>query len=385
MKPARPALLLLLMTLAAGLPGQGADAPPATLVSARKDFHTQLLPQKRTEKEPAEVAPREVFLTIKYPAPDGPLAAYLTPDPGDGRKHPAIIWITGGDCNSIGDVWSDAPRNNDQTAAAYRKAGIVMMFPSLRGGNDNPGVKEGFLGEVDDVLAAAKHLQKQPYVDAQRIYLGGHSTGGTLALLVSECSPLFRAVFAFGPVEDVAGYGDDRGFLPIDLKNQQEVRLRSPGYWLSSIQSPTWILEGTTGNISSLREMGRVSKNPKLQCFEITGANHFTPLAPMNEFIARQILQDTGEICSITVSANELKRHFGAPREPRPQAPPPAPEPKGPKLQGIMARGNKVSAMISGQLVDVGDQVEGAKVLKIDRESVTLEMGDGTTQVLKVK
>lgn len=55
-----------------------------------------------------------------------------------------------------------------------------MMFPSLRGGNDNPGVKEGFLAEVDDVLAAADFLGKQNYVDPGRIYLGGHSTGGTL-------------------------------------------------------------------------------------------------------------------------------------------------------------------------------------------------------------
>ena len=110
---------------------------------------------------------------MTYPAPSGNLAAYLSPDPGDGRKHPAIIWITGGDCNSIGDVWTPAPLDNDQTAAAYREAGIIMFFPSLRGGNNNPGVKEGFLGEVNDVLAALKYLKNQSYVDANRIYLGG--------------------------------------------------------------------------------------------------------------------------------------------------------------------------------------------------------------------
>src|SRR5436305_720847 len=133
----------------------------------------------------------------------GPTAAYLSPDPRDGKKHPAIIWITGGDCNSIGDVWTPEPRDNDQTAAAYRKAGILMMFPSLRGGNVNPGVREGFLGEVDDVLAAADFLAQQTYVEPGRIYLGGHSTGGTLVLLVAECSDRFRAVFSFGPVSDV--------------------------------------------------------------------------------------------------------------------------------------------------------------------------------------
>ena len=38
-----------------------------------------------------------------------------------------------------------------------------------------------------------RFLAAQPYVDPARIYLGGHSTGGTLALLVAECSETFRA------------------------------------------------------------------------------------------------------------------------------------------------------------------------------------------------
>jgi dipeptidyl aminopeptidase/acylaminoacyl peptidase len=188
---------------------------------------------------------------------------------------------------------------------------MVMMFPSLRGGNNNPGVKEGFLGEVDDVIAAVKYLQQQPWVDAKRVYLGGHSTGGTLALLVSECSPLFRAVFAFGPVNDVAGYGAASGLVPVDLRNRQEVRLRSPGYWLGSIQSPTWVLEGTArGNISSLRDMARISTNAIVRFVEIKGADHFTALAPANELIARKIQQDTNATCNITFSEEEVsQRH----------------------------------------------------------------------------
>ena len=43
-----------------------------------------------------------------------------------------------------------------------------MLFPSLRGGNQNPGVKEGFFGEVDDLLAAANFLAKQGFVDPNR-------------------------------------------------------------------------------------------------------------------------------------------------------------------------------------------------------------------------
>ena len=238
----------------------------------------------RTRRSSPRGRRAKVFSTIKYPSPVGNLSAYVSPNPRDGKKHPAIVWITGGDCNSIGDVWSLQSRSNDQSAAAFRKAGIVMMFPSLRGGNTNPGVKEGFLNEVNDVLAAANYLAKQPYVDPKRIYLGGHSTGGTLALLVAEVSPRFRATFAFGAVDDVRGYGTDSGFLPFDTSNNKEVLLRSPGYWLDSVHSPTWLIEGTDGNIDSLRTMKRdaakLPTNPNLHFVIVNGASHFNVLAP---------------------------------------------------------------------------------------------------------
>src|SRR5207253_7881805 len=60
-------------------------------------------------------------------------------------------------------IWKALPADFDQTsraANAFRRAGLVLMFPTLRGGNDNPGLKEGFFGEVDDVLAGAEYLAK---------------------------------------------------------------------------------------------------------------------------------------------------------------------------------------------------------------------------------
>jgi len=303
------AALLLSLALTGCATRQTPSQQTISLTTVRSSFKTDLVPQIG-DREPVEKAPPAIFRTIKYPASSGELAAYLSPDPGDGKRHPAIVWITGGDCNSIGDVWSEASRDNDQTAAAYRKAGIIMLFPSLRGGNDNPGVKEGFLGEVNDVLAATDYLEKQPYVDPTRIYLGGHSTGGTLALLVAECSKRYRAVFSFGPVDDVSRYGPDSGFLPFDLSKQKEVEVRSPGYWLPSIQSPVWVFEGTEGNIAALRAMGEASANPKAHFIEIQGASHFATLAPTNELIAKKILQDTGEPSSLSFSEDEVNRNF---------------------------------------------------------------------------
>jgi hypothetical protein len=299
--------LLLFVVFAVGCNKGGSSASSggkSPLLAARSELKTKLVDRGGVHQE-IEAPPKGVFELIKYKAPPGMLGAYLTPDPKDGKKHPAIIWITGGDCNSIGDVWAAANPSDDQTAAVYRQKGIVMMFPSLRGGNKNPGKKEGFLGEVDDILAAADHLAKLSYVDPARIYLGGHSTGGTMVLMVAECSDRFRAIFSFGPADQVQGYGDE--YLPYNWKNASENKVRSPGNWLELIKTPTFVFEGNVdGNIDALYNMKKSSSNPLLKLYEITGKNHFSTLAPTNQLIAEQILKDTGSEAKMTFPYKSL-------------------------------------------------------------------------------
>ncbi len=304
MKPRHLTLLVLFVLTGCG--GQPEQA--GSLTEARRGFKTTLVPQQ-ARKEPVPAPPPGLFRTVRYDSPAGKLAAYLTPDPKDGKKHPAIIWITGGDCNSIGDVWANQPASNDQSASAFRKAGLIMLFPSLRGGNDNPGAREGFLGEVDDVLAAAEFLGKQEYVDPNRIYLGGHSTGGTLVLLVAECSDRFRAVFSFGPADNVSGYGPE--YLPFNRSNSREIQVRSPGRWLASITSPTFVFEGTVeGNLGSLQAMARTSTNPQAHFVAARGATHFSILAPTTRLIAEKILRDSGPTCNLAFTEEEVSKPF---------------------------------------------------------------------------
>jgi acetyl esterase/lipase len=262
------------------------------LPEAKKGFTTKLA-RRVVANEPVELPPAGVFNLVNYPTKKGSFPAYLTPNPGDGRKRPAIVWITGGDCNTIGEVWGTEDPRDDQSAAQFRKAGVVMMFPSLRGGNQNPGPQESFLGEVDDVLAAADYLAKQPYVDPKRIYLGGHSTGGTLALLVAESSPRFAAVFSFGPVSEIDGYGSDMFHCEA---TDREFRPRSPGYWLHSIQSPTFVIEGEGGNATELLKMRRRNRNKKAKFFLVEGVDHFGTLAPINTLLAQKVATGTGPI-----------------------------------------------------------------------------------------
>ncbi len=315
-------LFFLLLALAAcrreTIP-QAASKPPASapsptpavnLLEARNGFVTQLTRHENTAF-PVPDPPAELFRLAYYETPAGKLAAYVSQPPPDRKKHPAIIWIVGGFSNSISEVaWEPAPASNDQSAAAFRKAGVLMMYPSLRGGNDNPGFHEGFYGEVDDVLSAAKYLASLDYVDPTRIYLGGHSTGGTLALLIAECPNSFRAVFSFGPVTNVAAYGAE--VLPFDITNKHEVELRSPGLWLPSIQHPVFVFEGINqpSNIKSLEIFTRINQNPLLHFYPVNGADHRSILAPVTALIASKIVADDGPELKISFTEKELNDLF---------------------------------------------------------------------------
>ncbi len=212
-----------------------------------------------------------------------------------GRKRPAILWVAGGfNWGLSASAWTPAPRSNDQSARAFREAGIVLMRPALRGANDNPGQSECFLGEVDDILAAADYLAKRPDVDARRIYLGGHSTGGTLALLTAESTARFRAVFAFGPAPDPRQYRRFGGCLP-DSTDGEEARLRAPIEFIKDIKTPTWIIEGKDQGFSgAYPPLAARAASAPVQFLIVPGATHFSVLAPASELIAAAILTDSG-------------------------------------------------------------------------------------------
>lgn len=166
-----------------------------------------------------------------------------------------------------------------------------MMFPSLRGGNENPGQREGFFGEVDDILAATDYLAGLPYVDPERIYLGGHSTGGTLVMLVAASSDRYRAVFSLGPVATARQYGGR--YVYCDPNDEREMDLRTPIAWLHCVKSPMYVMEGAESENwrGASLIMARHNKNPQIRFIPVPGHDHFNVIAPLTELIASQIIR----------------------------------------------------------------------------------------------
>jgi alpha/beta superfamily hydrolase len=273
-------------------PSSAAPTKPGvlTLPGLRKALKTTI--EGSRDETPAPEPPAGVLEKVMYDAPLGKNVAYVTPVQ-QGAKRPGLVWIHGGFGWGIDNgAWEDAPRENDQSGSAFRKAGVAEMYPSLRGGSQSPGKSECFLGEVDDILAAAEFLAKRPDVDPQRIYLAGHSTGAVLVLLAVESTTRFRAAFALGPVADARQYGDS-GCLAMTAP-ESEWKPRAPVEFLSEISTLTLVIEGSAGNAGVFPMMQERTGSAPVRYVKIPGANHFNGIAPASELLAKAILADTG-------------------------------------------------------------------------------------------
>jgi len=281
-----------------------AEAETRSFAEAHDAFQTTLA-EENNDDDPIPDPPEGVFDLVKYPSKVGDLAAYVSSDPGDGQKHPMIIWVVGGWGNGIDDFpWCYPEWDDDQTGSAFWQAGVLTMYPSFRGGNGNPGNYETLFGEVDDIASAYEYAASLPYVDPDRIYLGGHSTGGTRALLAAEYTDKFRAVFGFGAVDKIEYHNNSQFTFDRDI--EEEYKMRSPIYWLDSVKTPTFLIEGSDGNSSNLKNIERTSQNDNIHCYIMEGQDHFSVLAPLTRVIAQKILADTGAECAISITQEEL-------------------------------------------------------------------------------
>lgn len=309
--------LLAILTVSCGAPDDGEEDKSSgsgkggktkeygSFAEVHDAFQTKLTRQDSDDDE-IPAPPEGVFDLVKYPSKVGDLAAYVSCDPGDGEKHPLIIWIVGGWGNGIDDFpWVYPEWDNDQTGSAFYRAGILTMYPSFRGANGNPGHYETLFGEVDDIISAYEYAASLPYVDPDRIYLGGHSTGGTRALLAAEYTDKFRAVFGFGAVDEIKYHNQSQ--FTFDTDDDEEYYVRSPIHWLDDVKTPTFLIEGSGGNSANLRNIKKATKNDNIHCYVIKDADHFSVLAPITPLIAQKILEDTGEESNVSITLEELE------------------------------------------------------------------------------
>jgi dipeptidyl aminopeptidase/acylaminoacyl peptidase len=158
--------------------------------------------------------------------------------------------------------------DRDDWAASqpFRDAGFVVLTPMLRGENGQAGSFTLIYDEVDDVLAAAEFLGKQPWVDAKHLYVAGVSAGGTLALLAAEASRRFRAAASYSASPDQALLARHAKIdLPFDKTDARELQLRSPLAYAGSFKCPVRIYYATHDHfVRASRRTAEVAKEADL-------------------------------------------------------------------------------------------------------------------------
>jgi acetyl esterase/lipase len=250
-------------------------APASDYAAARAGFRTHLVKRGPFSPTWRPYTPDDAN-AVDYESSGLRLRAWLS-RAAEGGRHPAVLFVHGGASFGAAD-W--------QMIQPFRDAGFVVMMPMLRGENGQPGDFSLFYDEVDDVLAAAEVLARQPDVDAQRIYLAGHSSGGSLALLAALASHRFRAVASFSGSPDfarlVALPGAD-GIIPYDPHDAREVRMRSTFEFAAGFTCPARLFWGSEepgvaddnrGTVSRARSAGL-----DVEGIEVAGG-HQTMVAP---------------------------------------------------------------------------------------------------------
>ena len=242
------------------------------LNTLRADFKTDLLYEHPAPQGYDEKINIEGAKCITYSSDGRDLKAWITDVQVADKKYPAVVYVHGGFSFGETDYYDAEP---------YYENGYVVMAITLRGENANDGNFELFYGEVDDVIAAGNYLANLPYIDKDRVFVSGHSTGGTLAMLTALLDSSFKAAASFGASPDQKKFFKYwRDIVPFDIKNKEETRLRSPIEFPYSLKIPLKVYVGSEDSyLKDSKAFVEQANSYGKECYlsEVDG-DHFTSL-----------------------------------------------------------------------------------------------------------
>ena len=249
----------------------------------RSNFETNLIYHMPAPQEYTNELPPTGVKEITYDSGNLRLKAWLSDKPADGNKHPAVVYAHGG-FSFAKSEWTSMQEFIDQ--------GFVLMAPTLRAENGNPGNFEYFYGEVNDLVAAADYLANVSYVDKDRIFLCGHSVGGTLSMLTSMMPSKYRAISSFsGSPDQEIWFRNENGIIPFNSRNKKEIELRSPIVYSDSVIKPLFVSDGDQESyfLDTSRDfVEKVKKNGGICEFNVVKGDHFSAIPEeVNLSIAR--------------------------------------------------------------------------------------------------
>lgn len=122
--------------------------------------------------------------------------------PKQAGKFPAVLWITGVSCYSV-DTPFDTTGAEVKLARFLARNGVVTMRLDRPGLGDSRGevpcAQSDFKAEAAHFANAVRELKKLDYVDADQVFIFGHSMGGVLGPLVAKDEKV-KGIIAYGTI-----------------------------------------------------------------------------------------------------------------------------------------------------------------------------------------
>jgi dipeptidyl aminopeptidase/acylaminoacyl peptidase len=252
------------------------EPPPliaADYAVARQSFRTRLTVVGPSPDPTEPLDPPPGAERIAYRSDGLELAAWVSV-PRSGGPAPGLIYLHGGNVLGSGH-W--------ELTEAYREAGYAVIMPALRGENGLAGAFSGFYDENADVLAAAEHLAGLPGVDRSRMFVAGHSIGGTQTMLAAMSTRMFRGATTFsGGTNAWRFFSRFPEMLCFDAGSPREFEMRSPVCYATSFKCPVRILYGSEERrLAAPSEMTAIRAHDaglNVEAAEVPG-DHFSALA----------------------------------------------------------------------------------------------------------
>jgi dipeptidyl aminopeptidase/acylaminoacyl peptidase len=181
--------------------------------------------------------------------------SFLVKPPGfaAGKKYPVLFLIHGGPQGAWGESWTY--RWNAQVFAA---AGFVVVMPNPRG---STGYGQKFVDDIngdwggkpyDDIMAVAKYMESQPYVDAGKMAAAGGSYGGYMVNWILGHTGRFKALVSHAGVYDLRsefGATEELWFPMWEFRgapwdNAELYAALSPSTYAKAFRTPTLVIHG---------------------------------------------------------------------------------------------------------------------------------------------
>lgn len=249
-------------------------APAPDLAAARSGFVTTLRTRGPSPQEYQKEAPPKGVQEVEYTSGDLKLKAWTASPPVDSVKVPAVVFLHGGFSFGAQD-WADA--------SPILQGGFLLFMPMLRGENGNPGSFESFYGEVSDALAAGEYVKSLPHVEADHIFLAGHSAGGVLAVLASMMPSVYRSAASLSGSLDMRAFARSQPgeLVPYDKANDEEITRRNPYDFVPSLRIPL-VLFADPANLGSVTPFAEKARELGKPCEIVEVPGDHTTMVPIS-------------------------------------------------------------------------------------------------------